>query len=196
MPSSTIRRALLLTLALLGASSWAVQFTTTEINISPGTPFTLTWEGAGGPVEISLLSGESGNLETVEVIDSGSTGNSYIWTPPNDLPSGIYAFGISDGDDMNFSEQWTYKASDSVRACHIRRHELKFELTLNRGLRAHQLQPQPQPLRGRRHLQLKRRLPLRLTLSIPLIHQRVLQRRVPRRPRVLYLRLVHPPATH
>ncbi|KAI1427963.1 hypothetical protein F5Y12DRAFT_791096 [Xylaria sp. FL1777] len=88
----------------------------TEINISPSRPFTLTWEGAKGPVEISLLTGTSSDLETVEVIDSGDTRNSYTWTPPDDLPSGTYAFRISDDDDMNYSPQWNYEASDNVPA--------------------------------------------------------------------------------
>ncbi|TGJ87319.1 hypothetical protein E0Z10_g1453 [Xylaria hypoxylon] len=109
------KRALALAFALFTAPCWAIGFTTTEFRILPGQPFTLTWEDAKGPVELSLLTGGSTTLTTVEVIDSGDTGNSYTWTPPDDLPSGTYAFGISDGDDMNYSPQWTYKASNNAR---------------------------------------------------------------------------------
>ncbi|KAI1279638.1 hypothetical protein F5Y07DRAFT_405902 [Xylaria sp. FL0933] len=85
----------------------------TEITVSPGKPFTLMWEGVTGPVEISLVTGTASNLETVEVIDSGDTGSSYTWTPSDDLPSGTYAFLISDGDDTNYSPQWSYEANSA-----------------------------------------------------------------------------------
>ncbi|KAI8625809.1 hypothetical protein F5Y19DRAFT_238784 [Xylariaceae sp. FL1651] len=108
------RGALALAFILFMLRCWAVEFTTSTINISPGKPFTLTWKGATGPVEISLLTGPSDGLVTVEVIDSGDTSDSYTWTPPDNLPSGTYAFGISDGDLMNYSEQWTYTAGDNA----------------------------------------------------------------------------------
>ncbi|KAI8945392.1 hypothetical protein F4801DRAFT_584481 [Xylaria longipes] len=108
MVTFTIKRALILASALLLAPCWAVQFTTTEYNVLQGKPFTLEWEGAKGPVEISLVNAESNNLETIQVIDSGDTGNSYTWTPPDLLLAGTYAFAISDGDEKNYSPLWDY----------------------------------------------------------------------------------------
>ncbi|KAI1296343.1 hypothetical protein F5Y03DRAFT_410238 [Xylaria venustula] len=114
MRVSAAKRVFIDTLTLFTASCWAVEFTMTEISVSADEPFTLTWEGAGGPVEISLITGTSSNLETVEVIDSGDSGDSYIWTPSDDLPSGTYAFAISDGEDINYSPQWDFKAGSST----------------------------------------------------------------------------------
>ncbi|KAI0518150.1 hypothetical protein F5B22DRAFT_73510 [Xylaria bambusicola] len=91
----------------------AIEFTSTEIDISPGEPFTLSWADANGPVVITLLTGPSTNIKPVEVIYSGS-GNSYIWTPPNDLPSGLYAFSIEDDENLNYSVQWPYEAGDTA----------------------------------------------------------------------------------
>ncbi|KAI1354237.1 hypothetical protein F5Y01DRAFT_26099 [Xylaria sp. FL0043] len=125
MRLSMAQRALTNALALFTASCWALEFSMTEINVSPGKPFILTWEDASGPVEISLVTGTASNLETVEVIDSGDTGSSYTWTPSDDLPSGTYAFLISDGDDTNYSPQWSYE-SNSVRVCRIGPQELKM----------------------------------------------------------------------
>ncbi|KAI0193547.1 hypothetical protein EV127DRAFT_509677, partial [Xylaria flabelliformis] len=105
---------LVLASALLLAPCWAVQFTTTEYNVLQGKPFTLQWEGAKGPVEISLLNAESlNNLETVQVIDSGDTSNSYTWTPPSLLLAGTYAFGISDGVDKSYSPVWDYDYAEN-----------------------------------------------------------------------------------
>ncbi|KAI0860419.1 hypothetical protein F4860DRAFT_217618 [Xylaria cubensis] len=100
--------------ALLLAPCWAVQFTTTEYNVLQDKPFTLQWEGAKGPVEISLLNAESlNNFETVQVIDSGDTSNSYTWTPPSLLLAGTYAFGISDGVDKSYSPVWDYDYAEN-----------------------------------------------------------------------------------
>ncbi|KAI1753789.1 hypothetical protein F4782DRAFT_529205 [Xylaria castorea] len=113
----TIKRVLALASALLLAPCWAVQFTTTEYNILQGKPFTLQWEGAKGPVEISLVNAKSpDHLETVEVIDSGDTSNSYTWTPPDLLLAGTYAFGISDGEDKNYSPPWDYDYEENGSA--------------------------------------------------------------------------------
>ncbi|KAI0799371.1 hypothetical protein GGR55DRAFT_504702 [Xylaria sp. FL0064] len=114
MRLSMAHRAFVDALALFTASYWALEFSMTEINVSPGKPFTLTWEGANGPVEVSLVTETASNLEIVGVIDSGDTGSSYTWTPSDDLPSGTYAFLISDGDDSNYSPQWSYEASGSA----------------------------------------------------------------------------------
>ncbi|KAI0556104.1 hypothetical protein F4679DRAFT_590984 [Xylaria curta] len=105
---------LVLVSALPVAPCWAVQFTTTEYNVLQGKPFTLEWEGAKGPVEISLLNVEIlNNFETIQVIDSGDTSNSYTWTPPDLLLAGTYAFGISDGEGKNYSPVWGYDYAEN-----------------------------------------------------------------------------------
>ncbi|KAI1740610.1 hypothetical protein F4680DRAFT_93106 [Xylaria scruposa] len=105
---------LVLASALLVAPCWAVQFTTTEYNVLQGRPFTLEWEDAKGPVEISLLNAETlNNFETIQVIDSGDTSHSYTWTPPDLLLAGTYAFGISDGEGKNYSPVWDYDYAEN-----------------------------------------------------------------------------------
>ncbi|KAI0485521.1 hypothetical protein F4859DRAFT_386609 [Xylaria cf. heliscus] len=116
MGTITIKIAFVLASALLLAPCLAVQFTNTEFNILQDKPFTLQWEDAKGPVEISLVKGESSNIETVQVIDTGDTGNSYTWTPPSLLLAGTYAFAITDGDSTNYSPQWDYDYADNLPA--------------------------------------------------------------------------------
>ncbi|KAI0973043.1 hypothetical protein F4678DRAFT_427695 [Xylaria arbuscula] len=115
MKAFAAKRVFINTLTLFTASCWAtIHFTMTEINVFADEPFTLTWEGAEGPVEIVLQDGPSDNLKTVEVIDSGDSGDSYIWTPSDDLPSGTYHFQISDGEEVNYSPAWDFKAGSSA----------------------------------------------------------------------------------
>ncbi|KAI0452615.1 hypothetical protein F5B21DRAFT_332165 [Xylaria acuta] len=116
MGTYTIKRVLVLASALLLAPCWAVVFTTTEYNVLQGKPFTLEWEDAKGPVEISLVKGDSNNLETIQVIYSGDTGNSYTWTPPDLLLAGTYAFAISDDDSKNYSPLWEYDYEENEPA--------------------------------------------------------------------------------
>ncbi|KAH8160488.1 hypothetical protein CIB48_g7763 [Xylaria polymorpha] len=113
MGTFTIRKALVFTTAVLLAPCWAVVFTNTDFTILQGKPFTLQWEGAKGPVDITLVTGDSANIRTVSVIDSGDTGNSYTWTPPSLLLAGTYAFEITDGEDTNFSPQWEYDSEEN-----------------------------------------------------------------------------------
>lgn len=54
----------------LAAAANAVKFTNPSVQPEPGKPFELTWDDAEGPVTITLKSGESGNLKTVEEIAS------------------------------------------------------------------------------------------------------------------------------
>ncbi|RYP24810.1 hypothetical protein DL765_000356 [Monosporascus sp. GIB2] len=74
--------------------------------IEAGEPFTITWAEATGPVTITLKDGPADALTTVSTITSGQTGDSFTWTPSESLPSGTYAFEISDGSDVNYSEQF------------------------------------------------------------------------------------------
>lgn len=54
----------------LAAAANAVQFTNPGVKPEPGKPFELTWSGAEGPVTITLKSGSSDNLKTVEELAS------------------------------------------------------------------------------------------------------------------------------
>ncbi|KAK4170199.1 hypothetical protein QBC43DRAFT_1707 [Cladorrhinum sp. PSN259] len=88
------------------------EFTNTSYQgIKEGAPFTLTWQKAEGTVTIEIVSGkDEGSLEPVRTITTttGESG-SFTYTPSN-LPSGKYAFRISDesGDKPNYGEIFTY----------------------------------------------------------------------------------------
>lgn len=87
----------------------AAAFTNTEVNPQPGEPFTLTWSGASGPVDIVLRFGDPKNLDTVETLVSGATGTSATITlDPDDLPSGNYAFMIVDSSGENYSASFPF----------------------------------------------------------------------------------------
>ncbi|RYO74851.1 hypothetical protein DL764_010734 [Monosporascus ibericus] len=74
--------------------------------IEAGEPFTITWADASGPVTLTLMNGPADNLNTVSEITSGETGESFTWTPPESLPSDTYAFEISDGSSINYSQRF------------------------------------------------------------------------------------------
>ncbi|PBP26280.1 extracellular matrix protein [Diplocarpon rosae] len=97
--------------ATLSLANAAVQLTngpaTFNSGVTAGTPLEITWSGAEGPVTLTLKSGESTNLKTVEVIASGQTGTSYTWTPPTSLPDDTYALQIDDSTGTpNYSVQF------------------------------------------------------------------------------------------
>jgi len=63
----------IVTLLFIERSAAALQFTNPSYSgIQVGSPFTLTWTGASGPVTLSLLSGPASDLSVVEVIASMS----------------------------------------------------------------------------------------------------------------------------
>lgn len=102
-------------LAVLAAVVRAdVAFTNSNYNVVAGEPFTLTWSGAAGPVNITLEDGSTSNLQAVEVIDSDDSNTSFTWTPPASLPSDSYVFAISDGTTTNYSPQFTFVGSASA----------------------------------------------------------------------------------
>ncbi|KAK4151193.1 hypothetical protein C8A00DRAFT_45558 [Chaetomidium leptoderma] len=80
-----------------------------DFAVEEGKPFTLKWNNAEGPVTVSLMKGDPLNLDKVEDILVSSTATSFTWTP-TDLPSGTYAFAISDtsADPLNYSQQFEY----------------------------------------------------------------------------------------
>lgn len=57
---------------LAAAANAKVAFTNSDFNMTPGSPFTLTWTGNAGDVTIILATGESTALTTVEIIDCKS----------------------------------------------------------------------------------------------------------------------------
>lgn len=48
--------------------STPVHFTKTEIDITAGIPFNVTWEGANGTTTLSLQEGAASNMKTTGVI--------------------------------------------------------------------------------------------------------------------------------
>ncbi|KAI0144613.1 hypothetical protein GGR57DRAFT_507306 [Xylariaceae sp. FL1272] len=80
-----------------------------------GKPFEIQWEGSDGATfTLTLLdASDPANVKVVEVLDADEKAFSYTWTPSDTLESGHYAFLISDGTDVNYSEQWLYEASQS-----------------------------------------------------------------------------------
>ncbi|KAK6584760.1 hypothetical protein PZA11_002984 [Diplocarpon coronariae] len=97
--------------ATLSFANAAVQLTngpsTFSSGVAAGTPLEITWSGAEGPVTLTLKSGESTNLKTVETIVSGQSGTSYTWTPSTSLPEGTYALQIDDSTGVpNYSVQF------------------------------------------------------------------------------------------
>ncbi|KAH8591984.1 hypothetical protein B0O99DRAFT_718113 [Bisporella sp. PMI_857] len=104
--------------ALISTVSARINITNTVVSgITAGTPYTITWGDATGPVTITLKHGlDANNLEDYEVLVTGGTfpSGSYTWTPPATLPSDNYAFRIQDGTDVdNYSAMFQFFGADS-----------------------------------------------------------------------------------
>ena len=121
-------------LSIFASLASAVSFTNSAgdfADIEVGKPFEISWTDAQGPVTVTLKSGPSDNLVDVSTITcefplrcldrwlppiqdpsangstAGETGDSFTWTPPSDLSEGTrYAFEITDGGEVNYSEQF------------------------------------------------------------------------------------------
>lgn len=92
---------------LAGLATAQVILTNSDYSgIEAGEPFTITWSDATGPVTLTLKNGPADDLSTVSEITSGQSGESFTWTPSESLPSGTYAFEISDGSDINYSPRF------------------------------------------------------------------------------------------
>lgn len=122
-------------LALATAVFAQPRLTNSAFDVEEGKPFEITWDGAQGPVTITLKNGPEGHLNTVKVLKSkqfpvqdmrlflklsanitkaGLTGDSYTWTP-EDLPSGTYAFQIDDTSGTpNYSKQFPYTGTGAA----------------------------------------------------------------------------------
>ncbi|OTA97920.1 hypothetical protein M434DRAFT_391532 [Hypoxylon sp. CO27-5] len=92
---------------LAAVPAWAVSITNSNFEgIQVGKPFEITWSGAAGAVTLTLKDGPSDNLQTVDQLTSGQTGDSYTWVPSSSLSTGTYALEINDGTDVNYSQQF------------------------------------------------------------------------------------------
>ncbi|TEY74398.1 hypothetical protein BOTCAL_0073g00370 [Botryotinia calthae] len=93
----------------------AVKLTNSGFAVTAGSPFTITWEDAEGPVTLLLKNGPSTALTTVSTIGSGLTGSSYAWTPSSSLDSSLYAIEIQDSTSTpNYSEQFQVSGATAV----------------------------------------------------------------------------------
>ncbi|KAI1488272.1 Ser-Thr-rich glycosyl-phosphatidyl-inositol-anchored membrane family-domain-containing protein [Biscogniauxia mediterranea] len=100
--------------ALAGLANAKVILTNTNYDdIEVGKAFQITWADAEGPVTITLKNGAENDLKDVSTIASGQTSGSFSWTPSTDL-SGNYAFEISDGVDINYSQMFTLDGTAST----------------------------------------------------------------------------------
>ncbi|KAI1376361.1 Ser-Thr-rich glycosyl-phosphatidyl-inositol-anchored membrane family-domain-containing protein [Hypoxylon crocopeplum] len=100
-------KSIVASVLLAALPAWAVLITNSNFDgIEAGQPFEITWSDATGAVSLTLKDGPTDNLQTVSEITSGQTGGSYTWVPSSSLPSGTYALEISDGTDVNYSQQF------------------------------------------------------------------------------------------
>ncbi|KAI0600898.1 Ser-Thr-rich glycosyl-phosphatidyl-inositol-anchored membrane family-domain-containing protein [Biscogniauxia sp. FL1348] len=100
--------------ALAGLANAKVILTNTNYDdIQVGKAFEITWADAEGPVTILLKNGAENDLKDVSTITSGQTSGSFSWTPSSDL-SGNYAFEITDGVDVNYSQMFTLNGTPST----------------------------------------------------------------------------------
>lgn len=103
-----------LLVSVLAVLTEAVKLINEQYTITEGVPFTIKWDEAVDPVTIKLKNGESGNLKDVQTITSSGTSGAFTWTPEN-LPSGTYAFEITDSTgDVNYSPQFSYQGTGTL----------------------------------------------------------------------------------
>ncbi|TVY48796.1 hypothetical protein LOCC1_G001112 [Lachnellula occidentalis] len=91
--------------ALVGVNA-VVSLTNSDYIVTVGTPFSIGWAGASGPVTITLKNGPALDLDTVSTLTSGATSSPYVWSVPSDLPVGNYAIEITDGTSTNYSPEF------------------------------------------------------------------------------------------
>ncbi|KAK4239687.1 hypothetical protein C8A03DRAFT_13933 [Achaetomium macrosporum] len=86
-----------------------------DYEVQEDVPFTLRWSDAQGAVTITLMTGtDPEHLKKVTDIVSGVTDSSYTFTPA-DLPSGTYAFRITDeSGESNYSPQFEYSGTGTL----------------------------------------------------------------------------------
>jgi len=101
------------------AQTGTLQFTTLPSNVEVGKPVPIKWSGGdGSPVTITLKKGTPKDLKTVAVLSGGVKGDSFTWTPSEDLESGDdYALQISQGvNTINYTGQFSVKGGTAPSA--------------------------------------------------------------------------------
>ncbi|KAL2074003.1 hypothetical protein VTL71DRAFT_7781 [Oculimacula yallundae] len=65
--------------------------------IQAGKALKISWIDSEGPVTITLKNGKEDNLRSYDLVASGQTGSSYVWSIPSTLPADFYALQLNDG---------------------------------------------------------------------------------------------------
>ncbi|KAK4188531.1 hypothetical protein QBC35DRAFT_192779 [Podospora australis] len=92
------------------------EITNLSFNVVEGQPFTLTWRNAEGGVKVELMSGpDSGSLKPLRTLGNVPEGTTSFSFTPSGLPSGNYAFRITDesSDPQNYSQLIPYTGTGS-----------------------------------------------------------------------------------
>ncbi|UPL03059.1 hypothetical protein LCI18_013993 [Fusarium solani-melongenae] len=104
----------IVSLALLATLTRAVKLTNSAYDVVSGKDFTITWTEAQGPVTLRLKSGPQTDLETIEEVTSGQSGESFTWHVPSDFDGRLYALEIEDeSGDVNYSVQFPIEGDGS-----------------------------------------------------------------------------------
>ncbi|KAF2968749.1 hypothetical protein GQX73_g4815 [Xylaria multiplex] len=99
--------------ALLGFANAKVQLTNSNFDdIEAGSTFEITWADAEGPVTLTLKNGSEDDLQDVQTLTTGASGDSFVWAVDSALPSGDYAIEIDDGTDVNYSQMFPVEGTD------------------------------------------------------------------------------------
>ncbi|KAL2022756.1 hypothetical protein VTK56DRAFT_4572 [Thermocarpiscus australiensis] len=90
-------------------------FTNSNYDVQEGVPITLQWSNAEGPVTVTLMTGnDPNNLKKVTDLVVDTTEASFTYTPEN-LPSGTYAFRITDSSgEANYSPRFQYSGTGTL----------------------------------------------------------------------------------
>jgi hypothetical protein len=104
------------TIATVAALAVAVAakpaFLNTEFDVEQGAPFTLKYSGCESGCTITLLNGDSKDLNDYKVLTAEASGASFTFTPSG-LPTDTYAFKITDNEtgEYNYSGQFEYEGT-------------------------------------------------------------------------------------
>lgn len=107
------------TVATIAALAVAVAakpaFLNTAFDVEQGEPFTLKYSGCDSGCTITLLNGDSKDLNDYKVLTAEATGDSFTFTPSG-LPTDTYAFKITDNDsgEYNYSSQFEYAGTGAA----------------------------------------------------------------------------------